>query len=109
MKFLFRWLIIMLIYAGVMYVVCPLLLPIANSFHLELTEWSSELMKNHPKSIAFFNFVSLFVLIVLENLPFIFLVLLSIGIFIGCILLVDKIFTSIGFATNSTEDDDQAN
>ena len=101
MKFLFRWLIIMLIYAGVMYVVCPLLLPIANSFHLELTEWSSELMKNHPKSIAFFNFVSLFVLIVLENLPFIFFVLLSIGIFIGCILLVDKIFTSIGFATNS--------
>ena len=64
MKFLFRWLIIMLIYAGVMYVVCPLLLPITNSFHLELTEWSSELMKNHPKSIAFFNFVSLFVLIV---------------------------------------------
>lgn len=106
MKFLFRWLIIMLIYAGVMYVVCPLLLPITNSFHLELTEWSSELMKNHPKSIAFFNFVSLFVLIVLENLPFIFFVLLSIGIFIGCILLVDKIFTSIGFETNSIGNDD---
>jgi hypothetical protein len=44
---------------------------------------------------------------VLENLPFIIFVIFSITIFIGCILLVDKIFALTGYTNNKTGYSDQ--
>ena len=97
----------MLLYAGIMYVMGIVLLPIADSLHLELRAWSSHFMQDYAKMVAFFNLVSLVVLMILEASPFILFVLLSIGTFIGCILLVDKIFRSMGFVDSQNEYNDQ--
>ena len=94
----------MALYAGIMYPVGSLLLPVANSLHLELLSWSSQFQQEHPKFLGFFNFISLLVLIFIEILPFILLVILSIAIFVGCILLVNKVLKYLGFNLSNDQE-----
>lgn len=97
MKSFIKIAITLFVYVIILSIMGNYLLPIAEPLEIELTSWRISFIQNHPKIVVFFNFVSLVLFIIIPCLPAIIFIILSIGAFAGCVLLVDFIFSRSGY------------
>ena len=98
MRILFKWILVMSLYGSSLYCLDKLVFPILSFLSSEISQFLMAFMKDHAGLVAIFNFAALFLFMVLENLPYIIFVILTIVSFVISILIVEKIFDLLGIS-----------
>lgn len=91
----------MSLYGGSLYCLGKFVFPILSLLSSEISQFLMAFMKDHAGMVAFFNFAALILFMILENLPIIIFVILTIVCFVVSVIIVEKVFNLLGFSNSN--------